>query len=113
VIEREAEIVLDAHEGEQARVLRDVADAAVDHAMRRNGADIGAIERDRAGARMEEAANCLHDGRLAGAVQSNQPGDHAGFRLQVHTAQNVNVSGIAGAHILHDEQRTHAAASPR
>ena len=46
MIERQPQIVLHAHEREQARFLRDVADAAVDRGMRRDPGDIGAVELD-------------------------------------------------------------------
>src|SRR5258708_12553990 len=85
----------------------------VDHAVRRNRADIGAFEFDRTGVRAQEPANRLHDGRFAGAVQSNQAGDGAGRNVDADATQDVDVGDVPGAHVPHGEKRAHVAASPR
>ena len=113
VIKRKAQIILYTHERKQARFLRDVADAVVDYAVRRNATDIGAVELDRAGMRAQETANRLHYGGFAGAIEPDQAGDGAGLDVDGDAAKDIDAGNIASAHISHDQKRAHAGASPR
>ena len=93
--------------------MREQHERAIRVALRGRGRDVLAVEPDRAGARPQEAADGLHDGGLAGAVEPDQPGDDARFRLQGDAAQDVDVHRVAGGDVAHLEQRAHAAAPPR
>src|SRR5258708_37759772 len=128
MIEWHTQVVLHVHVGEQARFLWNVADTPIDDTMGRHRTNVGSVELDRPDARMQEAANDFHDGRLAGAVEANQARDRAGGDREIDPAQDVDIGDIAGADVAHGQERTrgegdhgeridgrpaHAAASPR
>jgi hypothetical protein len=81
--------------------------------MRRQPGNTNAVIVDRAGFRSEETADSLHDRRLAGAVEPDQPRDRARFDRNIHIAQNVDVADISGRDLLHAQDRAHATAPPR
>src|SRR5579883_2751199 len=80
-------------------------------AMRRNPRHILAVEGDRAGARPEEAADQVEEGRLAGAVRTDDGAQLAALDRHRHVAH-----GDEAAEILRDAadvEEAHAAAFRR
>src|SRR6266853_1636446 len=111
VLERQAQVVGHAHVGKQARLLRDVPDAAIDEPVRGDAGHVRAVVTDGSRLRAQKTADRLHQRGLAGTVQADEAGDASGLRGERNVAQDVDVGGVAGGDTGHFEQRAHAAAS--
>src|SRR2546421_2225553 len=111
VLERQAQVVGHAHVGKQARLLRDVPDAAIDEPVRGDAGHVGAVVTDGSRLRAQKTAEGLHQRGLACAVQADEPGDSARLHAERDVAQDIDVGGVAGGDGGHFEQRAHAAAS--
>ena len=99
---RHEHVVGDAEVGEEAELLVDDRDAAVDGvagALEHHGL---AVELECAGGRRLDPGEDLHERRLARAVLAEQRGDAAGDDLEVDAAQ-----GVRGAEHLVDLPRAH------
>src|SRR2546423_701878 len=106
-----AQVVGHAHVGKQARLLRDVPDAAIDEPVRGDAGHVGAVVTDGSRLRAQKTAEGLHQRGLACAVQADEPGDSARLHAERDVAQDIDVGGVAGGDGGHFEQRAHAAAS--
>src|SRR6266581_3450121 len=112
VLERQAQVVGHAHVGKQARLLRDVPDAAIDEPVRGDSGHVGAVVTDGSRLRAQKTAEGLHQRGLACAVQADEPGDSPRLHAERDVAQDLDVGGVAGGDAGHFEQRAHVAPAP-
>src|SRR5439155_20398687 len=94
------------HQREEAPLLRDVHDAALEHLRRREAADILAVEEDPPLARVQQPAQRLQHRRLARAVRAHEARHATVLDPKVDPAQDV-APAVAGDDALDRQDRAH------
>src|SRR5438445_148074 len=102
------EVLRDAERREHVRLLGHVAEAARDDAPGAGARDVGAAQRDAAGARANEPGQRLQQRRLPGAVRPDDGDQLTVVDAKRETMQDVAVA-IAGRKLVHLEERGHRA----
>src|SRR3954463_3456153 len=78
----EGQVLGAAHPGIELRFLGNVAESLL--VAEEVGANVGAVQRDRAAGRLEQAGEHSHGRRLARSIGAEQPEDRAGLDPEVH-----------------------------
>ena len=102
-VEAHDDVLRDAEVGEQRRLLVDDRDARVARRVGGVEVDLGAVDEHRAGVAPDDAAEHLHERRLAGAVLADQRAHLAGPEAEVGVAQRADGAvGLRGVAQLDD-----------
>ena len=105
-LHRQRDIVVGGEIGEDAGDLERVGDAAPDPLVRRHVGDVAAVEDDAAGGGLDAAADQADEGRLAGAVGSDDGADLARHDGEVDAVHRLQPA-IKAAEPARGEQRRH------
>ncbi len=103
----QAQIDLDRKEGKHAGALRQIDDAALAHAVRRDAVQESACRDYFAGNRLEEAEDDFEQGGFASSVGAENGADLAGDHIDRHAMQDVNARHVSGDQSACGEGRLH------